>query len=153
MILTTHALIGAAIGKNISNLWLIPLITIPLHFLMDHFRHGDYLNKNSKVRETWWKIVLDFLVGSFIVFGIIHFQDTDSRTSLQIIVGMFSSMLPDFLTAINREINCFVLNKIHDFHVWCHKYASLSKKRIWSMRNAINDIVLSFLAIILLLFS
>lgn len=150
MILTTHALIGAAIGKNISNLWLIPLITIPLHFLMDHLRHGDYLSKKSKFRNTWWKIALDFVSGFLIVFGLIRFQHMNQQLALQILVGMFSSMLPDLLTAINREFNCFILNKIHDFHAWCHKYPSLSQERIWNLRNAANDIILSVLAIAIL---
>lgn len=151
MLLTTHALIGAAIGKNVSNLWLIPLIAIPLHFLMDHLRHGDYLNKNSRFRNTWWKIFLDSITGVLIVFFIIYYQHMDSCMTLQIVVGVFSSMLPDILTAINKEFNCALLNKIHAFHSWCHKYPSLSKERTWNLRNAANDIVLSVLAIALLL--
>ncbi|HOX10527.1 MAG TPA: hypothetical protein P5323_02760 [Candidatus Moranbacteria bacterium] len=150
MILTTHALIGAAVGKNIANLWLIPFITIPLHFLMDHLRHGDYLNKDSRFRNTWWKITLDLFAGIIIVFLIVRYQNLDSHTTWQIIVGMFSAMLPDLLTALNKEFDCFLLNRIHDFHAWCHKYPAFSKERLWTLRNGANDIILSVLAIAIL---
>ena len=73
MILTTHALIGAALGKNISNPWIIAAIALPLHFIMDHFRHGEYLNRNSKLRHTWWKTALDFFSGLAIITVYIFF--------------------------------------------------------------------------------
>jgi hypothetical protein len=151
MILTTHALVGAAVGKNLANLWLIPIVTIPLHFLMDHFRHGEYLDRNSKIRNTWWKTALDLTVAFVIVFGIAYFKHFDSRMMLLMFLGMFFSMLPDLTTLLYWEFHFPFLKKIHDFHAWCHKYPPFSKQRQWNLRNARNDIIFSILAIIIIL--
>jgi hypothetical protein len=151
MILTTHALIGAAIGKNVDNFWLIPAITIPLHFLMDNFRHGEYLDRNSKIYNTWWKIALDLAAAFAIVFGIAYFKNFDFHMILMVFSGMFFSMLPDLTTLLYWEFHLNFLGKIHNFHVWCHRYPPFSKQRQWNLRNAYNDIIFSIIAIIILL--
>ena len=151
MILTTHALIGAALGKNISNPWLIAVIAIPLHFLMDHFRHGEYLNRNSKFKHTWWKITLDFFSGLAIIAVCIFLFRPESQIIRNILIGAFFSMLPDFTTLLYWEFRWPFLQKIHDFHAWCHRYPPFSKEREWTLRNGRNDIIFSIIAIILLL--
>ena len=150
MILTTHALVGAVLGKNISNPWIVAAVAIPLHFIMDHFRHGEYLNRNSKIRNTWWKIALDFFGGIIIVFAISHFMHFSSATIKLMAIGMFFSMLPDFTTLLYWKFHWPFLKHIHDFHAWCHKYPPFSKEREWTLRNGRNDILFSLLAIILL---
>lgn len=150
MILTTHALIGAALGKNIGNPWLIAAIAIPLHFLMDHLRHGEYLNRNSKFRNTWWKTVLDFLGATTIALAIAYFLNFTFATAEAMAIGMFFSMLPDLTTVLYWEFRWPVLEKIHRFHTWCHKYPPFSKERQWTLRNARNDIIFSIIAILIL---
>ena len=152
MILTTHALVGAALGKNIDNPWLIAVIAIPLHFLMDHFRHGEYLNRNSKLRHTWWKTALDLLGATTITLAIAYFRNFSFATTEAIAIGMFFSMLPDLTTLLYWEFHWPFLQKIHDFHAWCHRYPPFSKERQWNLRNARNDIIFSVIAIIILIF-
>jgi hypothetical protein len=159
MILTTHVLIGAALGKNISNPWLVAIIAIPLHFIMDHFRHGEYIESTGKktgAKNVWWKIVLDLIVATTITSAIIisavsysgHFSSAIIQSML---IGIFFSIFPDFLTLLYWEFRWPVLKPLHDFHVWCHKYPPFSKERGWNLRNARNDILFSVIAIILLL--
>jgi len=150
MILTTHALVGAVLGKNISNPWLLAAIAIPLHFAMDHFRHGEYLNRNSKLRHTWWKTALDLLGGIVIVSIVAHFQHFTSATLQSMALGMFFSVLPDFTTLLYWEFHWIIFKDIHDFHAWCHKYPPFAKERKWTLRNGVNDILFSAVAILLL---
>ena len=156
MILTTHALIGAALGKNISNPWIVAIIAIPLHFLMDHFRHGEYLNRNSKLRHTWWKTALDLLGGiiitsAIIIFAINYSHNFSLAIAKSMAIGMFFSMLPDLTTLLYWEFRWPFLKKIHDFHAWCHRYPPFSKEREWNLRNSRNDIIFSVIAIILII--
>jgi hypothetical protein len=150
MILTTHELIGAVLGKNISNPWIVIIIAIPLHFFMDHFRHGEYLNRNSKLRHTWWRVSLDILGGVLIVSIVNHFKHFSPETLRLMAIGMFFSILPDFTTLLYWEFRWRIFKEIHDFHAWCHKYPPFAKERQWTLRNGVNDILFSVIAIILL---
>ncbi len=49
MILTTHTLTGAVVGKCVNNTWLIMILSVILHFILDTFRHGEYLNRKSGI--------------------------------------------------------------------------------------------------------
>lgn len=151
MILTTHALVGAAVGKHISNPWLIILITLPLHFILDTFRHGEYLGQDSKTREVLGKVVLDLFGGLAIISLYIYFYHPSLQITKAIFFGSFISMFPDLLTFLHWKLRVPFLGKIYKFHQWVHRYARGSKERIWNLRNARNDILFSILAIILLL--
>ena len=155
MILTTHALIGAALGKNIPNPWIIVTIVIPLHFLMDHFRHGEYIespHKKTSIKNIWWKALIDFSIGMLFLFCFINYKNFDYTAIRNIILGTFFSLFPDMLTVLYWILRWPFLKKIHDFHVWCHKYPPFSSERQWNLRNALNDITFSVLALLLLLF-
>ena len=153
MISTTHLLIGAVLGKNISNPWIVAIVAIPLHFIMDHFRHGEYVesfSKKTSVKNTWWKSALDLFLGIAIIFFIAYYMHFSSTTIKSIVVGMFFSMLPDLLLVLYWKFHWPFLQKIHDFHAWCHKYPHFAKEREWNFRNSRNDILFSIAAIILL---
>ncbi len=47
MILATHALTGAVIGKNIDSIPLIILASLAIHYAMDGFRHGEYFDDRA----------------------------------------------------------------------------------------------------------
>ena len=154
MISTTHILIGAVLGKNISNPWIIVIVAIPLHFLLDHFRQGEYVesfSKKTSVKNTWWKSALDLFVGIVIIFAIAYYMHFSSTMIKLIAIGMFFSILPDLLNVLYWEFHWPFLKKIHDFHAWCHKYPPLSKEREWTLRNGRNDIIFSIIAIIFLI--
>jgi len=151
MILTTHALVGAALGKYVKNPWLIVLIAIPLHYTLDHFRHGEYLGRKSPFANTWWKVALDLIIGLLIVFGYIAWSHPAPLVVRNILIGTFTSMFPDLLTLLYFKLHFTFLKKIYDFHQWCHRYPHGSEERQWTPRNARNDILFSIIAIALLI--
>lgn len=155
MILATHALTGAVIGKNINNPWLVIILSLIIHYAMDSIRHGEYFDDRiATVKSTWWKVALDLLIGFSIIFFIIYLQNTAVPIVRNIIIGTFFSIIPDFVTLMHwtfRENK--ILAKMKAFHSWCHRYNKFPKyspERQWTLRNALNDIIISAIAVILL---
>lgn len=154
MILTTHALTGAAIGQFIPNIFLQILILIPLHYTMDIFRHGEYLGKKSTLKNTWWKVTLDLFGGLSIIISIAYLQNFDNQILLASMTGAFISMFPDLLTVLYWKLNFKFLGKIYHFHQFVHRrFPDGSPERAWALRNAVNDILISAAAVIILLIS
>ena len=154
MILTTHALVGAVIGKNLNNPWLIIALAVPLHYLMDHFRHGEYVesfDKKATVRNTFWKVALDISIGLSVIAMAIFFSEFTLKKIFLILLGAFFSMFPDLLTFLYWRFKLPFLQKPYQFHCWVHRYPPKAKEREWNLRNAANDIIFSVLAIFLLL--
>ena len=153
MILTTHALVGAAFGKQIHNPFLLVAILIPLHYLMDIFRHGEYLNKKSTFANTAWKVVLDLAFALSTILTVAFFLHFDKQTLFFALLGAFISMFPDLLTVLYWKLNFKFLKKIYLFHQFIHRrFPDDSKERVWNLRNAANDIFFSIIAILSLLF-
>ena len=151
--LATHALVGAAIGDKIDNPWIIIAASLAMHYFLDSFRHGEYVESfDSKVafKNTWWKIVLDFFSGLIIVLLIIHYQNFDRAKTLNILLGSFASMFPDLLTLLYWKFKFPILGKIYRFHAWAHKYPRNAPERQWNFRNSANDIIFSLIAIIII---
>lgn len=154
MILTTHALTGAVIGKNIENPWIIIVVSLVVHFLMDTLRHGEYVESfDSKVafKNTWWKVTLDLSSVLICIALIINFEKLTSLEIRNILIGIFFSMFPDLLTLIYWKFRLKILFPIYQFHSWVHRYPRFSKERIWNIKNEANDIIISLIAILLLL--
>ncbi|KKP97796.1 MAG: hypothetical protein US25_C0064G0003 [Candidatus Moranbacteria bacterium GW2011_GWE1_36_7] len=152
MILTTHALVGAAVGKYIHNPLVLTTILIPLHYALDIFRHGEYLNKKSTFKNTTWKVTLDLFVGGVIILVAIYAKNISSAISISMITGALISMFPDLLTVLYWKLNFKFLEKIYEFHQFVHgRFADGSPERAWTLRNVLNDIIFSLGAITLLL--
>jgi hypothetical protein len=149
MILTTHALTGAVIGKNISNVWLVIILSFLSHFILDRFRHGEYLNQKT-FGGAFWKTTIDLVIGLSIIGGVSYFSNFTSNDIRNIFIGSFFSMLPDALTLIYWKSKVKILAPLYQFHTWVHKYALNSPERLWNFRNAANDIIISLIAIVVL---
>jgi hypothetical protein len=156
MILATHALTGAVIGKNISNPAIVIAVSLAVHFLMDSLRHGEYFDSRiAGIKDTWLRVFIDITIGFSLIAGAVFFQidNLEYRTIFNIVLGVFFSMLPDGLTLLFWKFNWRWLAKIKDFHSWAHRYGCyprFSPERQWTLRNALNDILISTIAIILL---
>ena len=151
MILTTHALTGAVLGKNISNLWVLIPTSLVIHFAMDHLRHGEYVDVfDSKMafNNTWWKVCLDISATLVFLVLFITFNKLDALQIRNVMLGSFFSAFPDLITVIYWKFRFKFLEPIYKFHIWCHKYPRGAKERIWNFRNGINDIAVSAIAII-----
>ncbi|HLN18664.1 MAG TPA: hypothetical protein VK255_00655 [Patescibacteria group bacterium] len=162
MILPTHALVGAVIGENINSSWLVAILAVVVHFIMDAFRHGEYLYANSKkntFRNSWWKVILEVSSAVFLIFLLFYFKNPAPEIKKNIFIGALFSVLPDLVTFIYWLNNQFsgrtnyFLEKYYFFHSKIHRYPRNAPERVWNFRNARNDIIISALAIILLLFT
>jgi hypothetical protein len=155
MILATHALTGAVIGKNVADPWMIVLFALAVHFTMDSFRHGEYVesfDSNTTVKDTWWKILLDLsLAGSILIFWIWS-QEIGLPTFQNVALGIFFSLLPDGLTVLFWKFKLSWLAPVYRFHDFVHRSTHFSQERAWTLRNARNDIFISALAIIILFY-
>lgn len=155
MILTTHALVGAAIGKNIANPWLIIPIALAFHFILDSFLHGEYFDDRiATIKNTWWKVALDLSLGFFVIAIYLFSKNMSETAAFNIFLGTFFSMFPDSLTLLHWAFpKNKILKKIKPFHAFCHRYSRFpqySPERQWILLNARNDILLSLLAIFFL---
>ncbi len=152
MILSTHALTGAVIGKEIDNPWLIVFISLIVHFIMDSFPHGEYLNpKTFSPRKEIWKVFWDLFLGFFVIILYVYFSKADTLAIRNIFIGAFASIFPDSLTFLYYKFNFRFLKKIVDFHKYVHRYPRFSEERKWNLKNASNDIIIIVLAIFLLI--
>lgn len=127
-------------------------MAIIMHYTLDTFRHGEYLDRKSTVANTWWKIAIDLSLGCGIVIFYISIALPPSEIVRNIMIGMFFSMFPDLLTLLYWKLHFKFLKKLFDFHAWIHPYPKGDKRYDWTLRNATNDIIFSSIAILLLLY-
>lgn len=139
MILATHALVGAAIGKNIGNPLVIIPVSLAAHYTLDTIRHGDYIENASDLKKNSWKVFLDLLIGFSIIFSIIYIKDFNQAEVKNILLGMFFSLLPDLLTFLFWKSSLRILGVPYRFHVWIHEYFQPEETN-FSVKNALNDI-------------
>jgi hypothetical protein len=155
MTLVTHELVGAAIGAKIHNPWLIIIFSLAMHFVLDTFQHGEYAESfDSKVafKNTWWKVALDFFAGIIVIIVYLLIKRPDVFAIKNIFIGVFFSIIPDFITLIYWKYRSAFLKKYYAFHSkFLHSCLPGSKERLWNFRNAINDIIISAIAIGLLI--
>lgn len=152
MILTTHALTGAVLGKNIDNIWLLIPASLVVHFLMDHLRHGEYVeafDSRTAFSNTWWKVTIDILTAIILVLSFIHFDKLSFATSRNVLIGSFFSTFPDLLTVIYWKFGFKFLAPIYKFHSFMHKYKPGDKERVWNFRNGMNDLAICAIALII----
>lgn len=150
MLLATHALAGAFIGKNIDNPWLIIVVSLAAHYVLDTFRHGEYLSRDSSIKETSWKVALDLSIGILLILAAVLFSDYPQPLVKNMFLGAFFSMFPDLLTFLYWKGDLRFLRRPFEFHAWTHLYPPLSPEREWNLKNMTNDILISLAAIILL---
>ena len=152
MIPSTHILAGAVIGRNINNPVIIIFLSLIIHFIMDTFRHGDYLNHNSTIKEIIRKVGFDLSIGFSIIILYFFFNNPEWTTTRNIFIGISASLFPDLLSFMYLKLNSKSLKKIFDFHIWIHRLFVIPKEKQWKLINARNDIIFSVLFIIILFF-
>jgi len=150
MLLPTHALVGAAIGKNINSPWLIIPAALASHYILDTFRHGDYIDKNLNLKGNFWKVSLDVLSAFLIIFLFLYFKNYSPAVTKNILIGSFFSLLPDFTTFLYWKFRLKIFKALHELHLWVHEYFHPEEIK-FSPKNAFNDILFSAIAIIFLL--
>lgn len=149
MILTTHALIGATIGKNVENTWLVIALAFATHFLFDTFRHGEYI-RELKTWHDWKRVIIDHIVGFSIIGLSIFATRPDTKVVINMLLGTFFAMLPDLFIVLYEKMNFRFLRIFIRLGQWAHPYPSGSPETLWTLRNAFNDILFSLIATFLL---
>ena len=154
MILTTHILSGALVGAEIKNPFYVAIISVAVHFLLDLFPHGDYLNKKSRLRE-FWKVAIDLAVGLGIVLAVIYLRNETSNKPLMInlSIGILFSLLPDGITFLCYWMKMKFLKPIYDFHQRLHliHYPDFAPEREFRLRNNLWDMLVSVVSLIILI--
>jgi len=104
MILIVHALVGAALGSKIHNLWIVSIASVVIHFLLDRLPHWDYgpgdkWNKLSVGGLLFFglKIFIDFVTVVLTIYWLLTLSPANSR---YILAGVFFSLLPDGLALL-----------------------------------------------------
>lgn len=149
MLLTTHALTGAVIGKYLENSWVVIFVALISHFIMDRFRHGEYLNRRSGWQESW-KVILDLSIGGLVIGMYFYLKGLNFYNANNIAIGVFFSLLPDGFTLLYWKLRVKFLKIIFDFHARMHRYPPFSPEREWNFKNLRNDILFSMIAILML---
>ena len=153
MILTPHAVLGAAIGSKIAYLPLAIVLALASHYLLDLIPHADYPIDNF--REKKWRkakfeilsMIADSLLGLVLVFSI---WQLSSANFLHILIPAFFGVAPDFLSFL---FFLYPKNKFLKWHSNLHKKLHfLENKKFsinWRIISQILIILLSFLLILL----
>lgn len=151
MILSTHALIGAAIGRHIESLWLVIAIAFSTHFFFDSFRHGEY-TASLETKRDWTKVFIDIAFGMSIVLFSLSWTGVSEKVIFNTLLGSFFAALPDLFIVLHQKFNLRLLKIFVDLNAWAHPYPPSSPETLWTLRNAVNGIIFSSIAIFLLFY-
>lgn len=144
MILSVHMLAGAAVGSQIHNYWLVSIVSLVLHFILDKLPHWEYhagfrsehFQQLPKRKALIFavKVFLDFAIGIFLV--VFFWQNSPNFSSIAL--GSFFCVLPDgflflhmfFKIVFRREPA--LIKKIYNFHHANH-YPANKNPRFWGV--------------------
>jgi len=152
MVLATHALVGAVIGKYSNNLALIAAASVILHYAMDILKHGDYYEEKRSFSQGFSKEFLDLSIAGILILFIIYLNKSTVTEIYYMLWGISWSLLPDFLTLIYDKFNLNFIAPIYRLNRWAHDLFYTDAERVWNLKNLTNDFIISAFAIILLLF-
>lgn len=152
MVLTTHALVGAVIGKYSDNLALIAGLSVIIHYAMDILRHGDYYEEKRTLFQGFSKEFFDLLIAGILIVIIIFFNKSTSTEIYYMLWGAGWSLLPDFLTLLYDKFNLKFLAPTYKLNRWVHDLFYTDSERAWNLKNLTNDFIISGVALMLLLF-
>jgi hypothetical protein len=156
MILSTHALVGAAIGACLSsNPALAGVCGFASHFLLDAIPHWDYpIRSASLTPQSGAPIRLDrALLLDLLTFGIdaiiglaagmLLFGSTGNRSA--VFVGAVAAMLPDPLQLIPARYAYEPLRTVQRFHHKIHSKVKIAALPLGVSSQLILAIVVAVL--------
>ncbi len=126
MIITPHVLIGAIIGSKVNNFWLVMVLGVIFHFVVDKIPHWDYCISSTRKIKNVLKMFLDGTIGLFLVF--VYIGQNNSLTTKNIaliILGIFFSLVPDILWFLFQNTRIKFVQKYISFH---HNFHYKSQK-------------------------
>ncbi len=128
MLSTAHILTGAAVGTVVANPFLVILISIVLHFSWDAFPHWDP-DYEKWPKKEWYQVAsMDLLVGFLLAFYIVG-----NGLNLNVLLGMFASILPDIITMVIKLGKIKFLEPYITFHKKIQNIAKLKYGLIYQV--------------------
>jgi hypothetical protein len=137
MILSTHAVVGAAIASLIPGHPALAFVSgMVSHFVIDAIPHWDYplhsisITAGTRCRAVtlnWWLlgdlgfIALDACVGLTVAIWLYASPASISA----VLLGALGAILPDPLQFAQKVYPCAPLRILHRFHVWIHSKRKL----------------------------
>lgn len=143
MIITSHMLVGAAIGVQSPNIWTAFCFGVISHYLLDFIPHWEYLEtiKITKANHLM-KIFIDFIIGVIVILIIFWFFPFNK---IIIISGIFGALLPDFIEFLYKNFKIKFLRPLVIFHNKIHYFKDVS---FWpGLPGALIVLLLSILTI------
>jgi len=118
-------LVGASIGSRIKNIWLVFVLALISHYLLDFLPHWDYLDKViiGGIADLI-KISLDVLLGVALILILSLKYSRKKREIIFFCAGL--TIFPDFLNFVYVNLNLEWLKIIIDFHNLIHYWTGLS---------------------------
>ena len=147
MLLTPHAMVGAAIGASTDNLTYIIILAFLSHFILDIIPHFDWGtwhdNKDFKLEIKDYLLVATDVV-TLLIFTIILWDNIN--TNYYIFAGMFFAVLVDLIFNVpfwkKFTISAPILKYIQLVHQKLHFRL---KKKYWYI-GVITQIIIIFFA-------
>lgn len=143
MILTSHMLVGAALGAHLPNIWTAFGLGLVSHYLLDAIAHWDYLSyvniKNAVHRQ---KISIDLAI--LIITTLILVWWLGPKTI--ILAGILGALLPDGFELLYKNFGFKWLKPLSNFHLMIHNNQRLS------LSEGLPSLILVSLAAIFVLF-
>ena len=126
MTLTTHATLGAVIGRATGNPALAFVFGFISHFLIDMIPHGDTgLADNFRVRHYHRKravayVAVDAVFALFFVLLLANTRDIDSMRTFS--WGIVGGVLPDLLVGLYDLTKSPMLRWFNKMHFFFHDF-------------------------------
>ncbi len=126
MTITTHAAMGAFIGKLTGNPVLAFFIGMASHFLVDMIPHGDSgLADNFRVHKVKRKqavtyTLIDAIIAIFFILILANTKDINSMRTFT--WGIVGAVLPDLIVGIYDVTKSPLLKWFYKMHFYFHDY-------------------------------
>jgi hypothetical protein len=159
MVLTTHAVTGAALASLTPNQPLLGFaVGFASHFVLDAIPHWDYylasqkkdennrlndeipLTLNRNFLKDIFKIGLDGFTG--LLFAYFFFVFYLNFSAFIVFCGIAGAILPDILQFVQIKYRHEPFNSLRQFHIWIQSWKSLNDKPVWGVLSQIALICL-----------
>ena len=151
MILTVHALAGAASGSFGSQSYPIAaLLGFLSHLVLDVFPHAEYKIENLKkgnIDKKFFgdlsRVFLDALIG----LSLVAYLSWGKEDFLYIMTGVVFGIFPDFMSFLGFIFKNEFFKKFMNFHEKIHVF---KYKNVWPPLRVLSQVFIFILAIIIL---
>jgi hypothetical protein len=140
MILTPHLIVGATIGAKTHNFWLIIVLSLISHFIMDKIFHWEYSSCNKYLknfRESGdlkslfvfiGQVLIDAFIGLTIIIVSLKIKNSlsDFIFIKNMLTGCFFAILPDIILGIFLLFGSSNFSK--KYHAFHEKYLHFKKR-------------------------